>query len=118
MTRLHLKFVQSFGKYFYFRRAGYPRIRLPGIVGSTEFMEAYQGALNATALPIGKDKHNKPGSVGAVIISYFQSRPFFIDKFGLATQAKYRACLERLGEKYGDRPIRSMPEEFIAAMID
>jgi hypothetical protein len=27
--------------HFYFRRAGYPRIRLPGLVGSAEFMAAY-----------------------------------------------------------------------------
>ena len=34
MTKLHLKYVQSFGGYHYFRRRGSPRISLPGIVGS------------------------------------------------------------------------------------
>jgi hypothetical protein len=38
MTRLHLKYVQSFGGYHYFRRRGMPRIPLPGVVGSAEFM--------------------------------------------------------------------------------
>jgi hypothetical protein len=44
---MRLKFVQSFvdkrsGAVFsYFRRRGHPRIRLPGLPGSREFMEAY-----------------------------------------------------------------------------
>jgi hypothetical protein len=42
MTKLHLKYVQSFGRYHYFRRRGSPRLPLPGVVGSAEFMEAYQ----------------------------------------------------------------------------
>ena len=49
MTRLHLKYVQSFGGYHYFRRRGSPRIPLPGIPGSIEFMTAYQQALACTA---------------------------------------------------------------------
>jgi integrase len=118
MTKLHLKFVQSFGGYHYFRRAGYPRIRLAGIVGSQEFLSAYQAALGTEPTPIGKDKRSKPGSVGAVITSYFQSRPFFLDKYRPATQAKHRASLERLGEEDGDLPIRLMPKKFIVAMLD
>ena len=43
MTRLHLKYVQSFGGYHYFRRRGSPRISLPGVVGSAEFMAALSG---------------------------------------------------------------------------
>ena len=54
MTKLHLKYVQSFGGYHYFRRRGAPRIPLPGIVGSAEFMAAYEAALSAAPLAIGK----------------------------------------------------------------
>jgi len=118
MTRLHLKFVQSFGGYHYFRRAGYPRIRLPGVVGSTEFMEAYQAALNATALPIGRDKRSKPGSVSAAIAAYFQSAAF-TRGFRASTQAKHRASLERvLRVPYGDKPLASLPRKFIVALTD
>jgi hypothetical protein len=56
MTKLHLKFVQSFDGYHYFRRRGSPRIPLPGIVGSAEFMAAYQAALASTPISIGADK--------------------------------------------------------------
>ena len=49
MTRIRLKFVQAWvdreGRvHRYFRRPGYPRIRLPGLPGSAEFMAAYQEA--------------------------------------------------------------------------
>jgi hypothetical protein len=53
MSRLRLKYVQSFvsagGVYHYFRRRGSPRIPLPGLPGSAEFMAAYQAALAAAA---------------------------------------------------------------------
>ncbi len=45
MSRLKLKYVQAFvdratGRpFYYFRRRGFPRVRLPGLAGSTEFMD-------------------------------------------------------------------------------
>ena len=62
MTKLHLKFVQSFGGYHYFRRPGFPRIRLPGLVGSEAFMQAYQQALGSVPEPIGASKRSRAGS--------------------------------------------------------
>jgi hypothetical protein len=58
MSNLRLRYVQSFtsaeGVYHYFRRRGQTRVRLPGIVGSAEFMEAYQRALDAAPSPSEK----------------------------------------------------------------
>jgi hypothetical protein len=67
MTRLRLKYVQAWvdrdGRvHRYFRRPGYPRVRLPGLPGSVEFMTAYQAALE-TRVEIGAAKRSKPGSV-------------------------------------------------------
>ena len=76
MTKLHLKYVQSFGGYHYFRRRGSPRIPLPGIVGSAEFMEAYQQALAAAPITIGAAKRSKPGSVSAAIAEFYGSQAF------------------------------------------
>jgi len=51
MTHLRLKYVQAFvdrktgGVFRYFRRPGFPHVRLPGLPGSAEFMDAYQAAL-------------------------------------------------------------------------
>jgi hypothetical protein len=96
MSMLRLKFVQSFGAYHYFRRRGSPRIRLPGLVGSSQFMQAYQAALAAAPVPIGAAKRSGPGSVSAAIASYYESRAF--KSFEGVTQAQRRAMLERFRE--------------------
>jgi hypothetical protein len=67
MTRLHLKYVQSYRGYHYFRKRGSPYVQLPGLPGSAEFMAAYQSALAAAPVAIGKDTRSKPGSVSAAI---------------------------------------------------
>jgi hypothetical protein len=116
MTKLHLKYVQSFGGYHYFRRSGSPRIPLPGVVGSAEFMEAYQQALAAAPVAIGASKRSKPGSVSAAIAEYYGSQHFR----GLTggTPAKRRTILERFREKHGNMPLASLPKEFVVALLD
>jgi integrase len=116
VARLRLKFVQSFGGYHYFRRRGTPLLRLPGIVGSAEFMSAYAEALAAAPAPIGKDKRSKPGSVSAALAGYYQSRNFHALTGG--TPARRRAELERFRTDYGQRLIASLPKEFITALLD
>ena len=116
MTRLHLKYVQSFGGYHYFRRRGWPRIPLPGAVGSAEFMQAYQEALATTPTPIGASKRSKPGSVSATIAEYYGSQAFRSLTGG--TPALRRAILEKFRDKHGHLPLVSLPKEFVAALID
>jgi hypothetical protein len=117
MTKLHLKYVQSFGGYHYFRRRGSPRVRLPGIVGSTEFMTAYQAALDAAPIAIGAQKRSTPGSVSAAIAALYGSEPSFGWR-GAGTKAKYRSILESFRNDYGHLPIGSLPAEFIIALLD
>jgi hypothetical protein len=55
MAKVLFKYVEEFvdrhGKpHRYFRRSG-KRVRLPGAVGSAEFMAAYQAALDGVTLP-------------------------------------------------------------------
>jgi hypothetical protein len=114
MTRLHLKYVQSFGGYHYFRRRGRPRIRLPGIAGSAEFMEAYQQALAAAPVAIGATKRSKPGSVSAAIAEYYTSTQGLGSLRG-GTPAKWRANLERFRDRHGHMPLASLPKEFLVA---
>jgi integrase len=116
MTRLHLKYVQSFGGYHYFRRRGSPRIPLPGIVGSAEFMEAYQQALAAAPVAIGASKRSGPGSVSAAIAEYYGSQAFRSLSGG--TPAKRRAILERFRGQHGDKHLASLPKEFVVALLD
>jgi hypothetical protein len=99
MTRIRLKYVQEFadrktGSVFrYFRRPGFPRVRLPGLPGSAEFMEAYQQALQLAPQPLGT-KRNKAGSVAAVVAAYLDSTLHFASR-AKGTQTQRRTILER-----------------------
>lgn len=82
MTSLRLEFVHEYPDRYgklrrYFRRRGSKNIPLPGMPGSTEFMQAYQAALAGVTAPrdIGTSR-TKPGTVNAAIVGYYQSLAF------------------------------------------
>jgi hypothetical protein len=121
MIKLGLRYVQAWvdrdGRvHHYFRRAGYRRTRLPGIVGSEEFMRAYQAALDAAMTPIGASTRSKPGSVSAAIASYYASAAF--KNLAPSSQVVRKAVLEAFRREHGDMPIRFMPRKFVAALLD
>jgi hypothetical protein len=81
VTSIRLKYVHSFndryGKArFYFRRNG-ERIALPGLPGSSEFMDAYASALDRASVPaqIGAWRIGA-GTIGAAVLGYFGSAEF------------------------------------------
>ena len=121
MSRILLKYVQAWvdgeGRvHRYFRRHGYPRVPLPGLPGSIEFMTAYQVALAGPPTVIGADRA-KPGSVSAVVAGYFDSQQFFTSK-SAGTQRLRRGILERFRAAHGDKPIGCLPTEWIEALLD
>jgi integrase len=118
---LRLKFVQAWvdgdGRaHHYFRRAGFPRVRLPGVPGSPEFNRIYEAALGSTPDPVGASR-SKPGSVAAAIASYFASSAFGKD-LKPDTQAVRRFVLEAFKREHGDKLMRHMPRKFVAAYLD
>jgi len=120
MTKLRLRYVQAWcdrdGRVFhYFRRRGSPRVRLPGLPGSAEFMRAYQDALGSTPEPIGISR-SKPGSVSAAIASLYSSQGFRTLKG--STQALWRTYLERFRVQHGNLPLNLLPKKFIVALLD
>jgi integrase len=116
MTKLHLKYTQFYRGYCYFRKRGSPYVRLPGVVGSAEFMDAYQAALATAPIPIGLSTRSKPGSVSAAIAEYYGSQAFRSQAAG--TQALRRAILERFREQHGDKRLAGLPKEFVVALLD
>jgi integrase len=121
MTRIRLKYVQAWvdrdGRpHHYFRRPGFPRVRLPGLPGSVEFMKAYEGALAVAPRPVGEALRSRPGSVSAAIAGYYQSRAFRTLTGG--TPSMRRAILERFRSEHGDKPIALLPKEFVVAVLD
>ena len=95
-------------------RISYPRVRLPGLPWSPPFMAAYQEALDGPQLIVGA-KRTKPGSVSAVIASYYSSLEF--RSLAGGTQKMRRAILERFRAAHGDKPIALLPTKFIAVVL-
>ena len=121
MSRIRLKYVQAWvdgeGRvHRYFRRRGYPRVPLPGLPGSIEFMTAYQVALAGPRTAIGAGRV-KPGGVSAVVAEYFDSQQFFASR-SAGTQRMRRGILERFRAAHGDKPIALLPTEWIEALLD
>jgi hypothetical protein len=74
------KYVQGFidrhGRpRFYFRRAGFKTVPLPGLPWSPEFMAAYEEANAGDRQEVGL-KRSKPGTVAAAVAGYFGSLAF------------------------------------------
>jgi integrase len=102
--------------YYYLRRRGFPRVRLPGLPWSPSFMAEYEKAMSGARTAIGAGRV-KPGSVAAVIAEYKDSREFFGSK-SAGTQRMRRGILDRFGAAYGDRPFALLPPEWIEALLD
>src|SRR5262245_36365163 len=100
----------------YFRRLGYPRVRLPGLPWSPSFMAAYEAACSGPRNAIGAGRV-KPGSVAAVVGEYLDSQQAFGSK-SAGTQRMRRGILERFRAAYGDRPFALLPPEWIEALLD
>jgi integrase len=99
----------------YLRRPGRKEVPLPGMPWSTEFMDAYEVAMNQAAPVIIGAKRTKPGTVEEAIARYFGSAAFA----GLApsTQATRRAILERFREVHGEKRLRMMQPEHLTRLL-
>jgi len=121
MSRIKLRYVKAWvdgeGRvYHYLRRRGHALVRLPGIAGSAEFMDAYRAALDSQPAPIGVTLRSKPGSTSAAVAAYYDSRTFYVLSAG--TQAKQRGILERFRDEHGDKPLKLLPRKFIVEQLD
>src|SRR5262249_33781414 len=100
---------------FYFRRAGFKRVPLPGLPWSPEFMEAYQLALDDTPrVEIGA-RRTKPGTVASAVAGYFGSSAFA----GPAetTRPTRRKILERFRAEHGDKGIATLARVHVERMV-
>jgi integrase len=120
-TKPLLSFVQSFAargrRYYYFRRPGCARIRLPGLFGSAEFMAAYQAALTAsTPRPDIGMSRSKPGTIAALVAAYCGSAEF---KHEIAAETRRTrwAILQRFRDEHGDKPVAKLKREHMLAIL-
>ncbi|HYP36762.1 MAG TPA: hypothetical protein VEQ62_10520, partial [Stellaceae bacterium] len=117
-----MRFVQAFtahGKpYYYFRKPGCARIKLPGLPGSAEFMDAYQSAIAASAPPsdIGA-KRSGPGTVTTLVALYANSLQF---KHEIATETRRTmwAILQKFRDEHGSKRVALLRREHVLAILD
>jgi integrase len=120
MTKIRLRFVQAFvshGKsYYYFRKPGCARIKLPGLPGSEAFMASYQAALDASAprIDIGMNR-SVPGTVAGLVAVYISSDVFR----DLAPETKRTrwAILQKLRDEHGSKRVALLRREHVEAML-
>src|SRR6516225_6612767 len=127
MMRRPPKYVQGFvdrhGRpRFYFRRAGFKSMPLPGLPWSPAFMEVYQRAMGAQPKLIGTDRV-KPRSIKALAIVYYDSAAFKALK--PITQGVYRNIIERFcretdgdGSPNGDKSVVTMMSRNVEELME
>lgn len=120
------KFVQGFidrhGRpRFYFRRAGFKNVPLPGLPWSPEFMAAYEAAIAGQPLQIGAARV-KPGTLRALAVSYFNSIGF--RTLGPSTRTIYDNAIARLckdtdqdGRELGDKSATTLQRAHIIKLM-
>jgi integrase len=113
------KYVQGFidrhGKgRFYFRRAGFKPVPLPGLPWSPEFMTAYEEALAGQPPPIGAARV-KPGTLRALAVSYFASPAFRTKR--PATRYSYRYIIDQLCAEHGDKRAALLQRDHVVRLV-
>jgi integrase len=101
---------------YYFRKRGCRNVRLPGIPGSAEFMEAYRTAIGKAEPTMIGASRAKTGTVAATVGKYFASAGFA--NLADETRRTRRNILERFREQYGDLPVALIEQKHVQRMID
>ena len=118
MTSIKLPYIHRFrdrhGRVrFYYRRAGFPRVRLLGRPGSPEFLAAYEAAASRSAsAPL---RHEPPGTMGALISSYMRTPSF--ERLKPSTSRVYSRILEGLRAEHGPRLVTDLDARAVRALI-
>ena len=122
MSKIRLKYVDRFtdrhgSVRYYFRRGKGARVPLPGLPGSSEFMEAYQSAVDGIEPPKVKKQRGEPGTIDRLVSEYFQSPEFL--RLKEATQGQYRSVIEKWvrDENVGHRSVAGLRREHVKSMM-
>jgi integrase len=118
MTLVKLPYVKVYrdrhGKVrHYFRRRRQPDVPLPGAVGSEQFMQAYQAALNAQSI---RPSRHAIGTLAKLVEDYYRSVEF--TNLKPASKKAYRLCLDPIAQRDGHRLVREMPRDKVRKIIE
>lgn len=101
--------------YFHFRKAGSPRTRLHGELGSKAFMDAYSAALGDVAALRNISGKIKQGSMAALVNLWFQSGDF--TQLRKSTQTTYRGIMDRFVAEHGEKTVANLGRKHVAKII-
>jgi integrase len=93
---------------YYFRRPKSRSVKLPGLPGSVEFMNAYQAAVATVAPPASSPKHVTRSSLADIAAGYFRSASFA--NLSPSSQELYRKAIKPVLAAHGHRLVRDMPK--------
>ena len=109
-------FIDRHGKpRFYFRKAGFKKMPLPGLPWSPAFMEAYEMAIGGAALDIGA-RRTHPGTINALVVTYFKSAKW--EQLSPDTKRMHRRVIERFRAENGDKRVALLHEVHIRKRLD
>jgi len=109
---------------FYIRRSGFPRVALPGLPWSPEFMANYHEVMATKPAPsqIGADRV-VARSIRALAIAYYDSAAF--KALSPSTQRVYRNIMDRFcretdkaGQRHGDKDAAKMEARHIESLME
>jgi integrase/recombinase XerD len=121
MVTLRLRFVISdqdrHGKIrYYFRRKGEKKVRLRGMPGSQEFMDAYALALASVTSRPATGTFEVRSSFGFLCKEYFRSQTF--RALNVSTRLWRRRVLEEICEEHGEKPYAKLQEKNVRSLRD
>jgi len=100
---------------WYFRREGFKRTPLPGLPWSPEFMAAYEAAIAGDAPEVIGSKRTLPGTISALIVSYYSSAEF--KTLRPVTQSTYRNVIEHFREEHGNKRVALLQREHVKKIM-
>lgn len=117
MPRYVQRFQDRDGHWFYyFRKPGMPRVRLPGLPWTPEFMAAYEAASKAepASVAVGANR-TATGSLDALAVAYFSSKQFRTLK--PSSQRSERNRIEQLRTVAGTKMVTGLRRADVERMM-
>ena len=110
------QFIDRHGKpRYYFRRAGFKRVPLPGLPWSPGFMAAYDAALAERPLEIGASR-TKSGTIRALAVAYYNSGEF--RNLRPASQTTYRQVNDRFCREHGGKGVATLEPKHVKQLMN
>lgn len=113
LPRYVVRIVRRGEAYYYLRRRGFPRVRLPGKPWSDGFMAAYHAVLAGRA-PVGLIRH--PGTVTPLALAYLDSPAF--KRLAPSTRYVRRLLVERFIKEAGDCYVIGLDREIVMRFLN